>query len=258
MLGGLLVAGGLGFRGRLAAIPRRDWPGIVGLALLGLVATQLLQAYALERSTSASTAWLVALNPVVTALLAAWLLGERLAGKVAGLVLGFGGALLVVGQGRSPAATLALSSARGDALTLLSTASWALYTVYGRGFVTRHDPPLVTAYLLGTAALVFAPPFVVGRGWQELATLSAGGWLCLLYLGLGCSGLAFLLYYAALAHLEAGQVAAFIYIEPLIAQALALAFLDEPFTPAVVVGGAAILGGVYLVMRPETKSRAAL
>lgn len=58
-----------------------------------------------------------------------------------------------------------------------------------------------------------------------------------------CSGLAFLLYAAALEHLEASQVAAFIYLEPLVAQALAVALLGEPLTAALVGGGAAILAG---------------
>src|SRR5262245_61968051 len=48
-----LVAGGLALAGRLRPIPRRDWLPLLVLALLGLVLTQLLQAYALLRSTSA-------------------------------------------------------------------------------------------------------------------------------------------------------------------------------------------------------------
>ena len=89
----------------------------------------------------------------------------------------------------------------------------------------------------------------MGQGWRELGALSAGGWLCLAYLGLGCSGLAFMLYYNALEHLEASQVAAFIYLEPLIAQALSVASLREPLSAAVVAGGIAILAGVSRVAR---------
>ena len=123
VLGTGLVAGGLALRGQLRPLARREWPHLLALALLGLVLTQLLQAHALERSASATTAWLVALNPVVTALLAAWLLGERLTGKVAGLTLAFGGALLVVSHGTSLAAALALPATRGNLLTLVSTAT---------------------------------------------------------------------------------------------------------------------------------------
>jgi drug/metabolite transporter (DMT)-like permease len=250
VLATLLIGGGLLVRRRLRPLPARDWPRLVTLSVFGLVLTQLLQAYALERSTSANTAWLVALGPVATALLAAWVLGERLGRRSAGLALAFAGAVLVASGGASLGAALALPSARGDGLTLISTGTWALYTVYGRGFAALYPPTLVTAHVLGVASLAYAPGFVAAGGWRELLHLSPTGWLCLAYLGLGCSGIAFMLYYAALEHLEASQVAAFIYLEPLIAQALSVALLGEPLTAAVLGGGAAILGGVYLVTRP--------
>jgi drug/metabolite transporter (DMT)-like permease len=62
-----------------------------------------------------------------------------------------------------------------------------------------------------------------------------------------------MLYYAALEHLEAGQVAAFIYIEPVIAQALSVAFLGEPLTASLLAGGAAILAGLWLVSHAESR-----
>jgi drug/metabolite transporter (DMT)-like permease len=254
VLGTLLLAGGLAVRRELRPLPAHEWPQLVRLALLGLVLTPALQAWALQRSTSANTAWLVALNPVVTALLAAGLLGERLTGKTAGLVIAFGGAVLVVSGGLSLPAALALPSTRGDLLTLVSNFSWALYTVFGRRYAGRHAAPLVTAHLLAIAGLVFLPFFVAGAGWHELAALSRDGWLCLAYLGLGCSGIGLLLYYAALAHLGAAQVAAFIYLEPLIAQGLAVALMAEPLTAAVLAGGAAILIGVYLVSRSRAEA----
>jgi drug/metabolite transporter (DMT)-like permease len=251
VLGTALVSAILAARGRLRLLPARDWPRVAGFALLGLLATQLLQAYALERSSSANTAWLVALNPVVTAMLAAWLIGEHLSGKLAGLALAFGGALLVLSGGHSLAHALTLPSTRGDLLTLISTVSWALYTIYGRTFVARHDPAVVTAHVLGMAAILCAPFFVMRHGWAQLAALSPTGWACLLYFGLACSGLSFMLYYGALEHLEASQVAAFIYVEPLIAQALSVIFLGEPLTASLLAGGAAILGGVWLVSHVE-------
>ena len=92
----LLVSAYSAFRGRLRPMPRAEWPFIGLLAFLALVTTQGLQANALLRSTSANTAWLVGLNPIVTALLAYALGTEQLRGKVAGTAIAFGGALLVV------------------------------------------------------------------------------------------------------------------------------------------------------------------
>jgi drug/metabolite transporter (DMT)-like permease len=197
----------------------------------------------------------VALSPIVTAILAWRLLGERLAGRVAGIAIAFAGTLLVVGGGHSPLAVLGLPTTRGDALTLASTVSWALYTIYGRRFVTGYPAAVAMVHLLAVSVVVFLPGFVARAGWQELATLSPGGWLCVLFLGLGCSGIAFTLWYAALEAMDASQVAAFIYVEPLVAQGLARLMLGEPLHPATLFGGAAILTGVYLVSRAATRAR---
>jgi drug/metabolite transporter (DMT)-like permease len=255
-IGAAAVTTALAAGGRMRVLPAREWPRLALLSTLGLGLTQWLQAHALERSTSAATAWLVALNPVVTAVLASALISERLAGKRIGLALAFGGALLVVNRGVPLAEMLDYPSTRGDLLTVMSTLFWSLYTIYGRAFVARHPPAVVTAHLLIVATLGFAAPFALERGWREIGALSDAGWLCLLYLGLGCSGLAFLLYYAALEHLEASRLAAFIYLEPLFAQAISIAWLGEPLSARVVAGGGAILTGVYLVARVGSRTAA--
>jgi drug/metabolite transporter (DMT)-like permease len=256
VLGTALVLVFLLARGRVAGIRRADLGALVALSLLGNVLPQWLQGQALVRSSAANTAWLVALSPVVTAVLAARLLGEHLRGRVAGIVIAFLGVLLVVSGGRSPGAALGLPSTRGDLLTLASTGSWALYTIYGRRFVAGYPAAVAMVHLLAVSVAVFTPGFVAHAGWAELAALSPEGWLCVLFLGLGCSALAFTLWYAALEAMDATQVAAFVYVEPLVAQAIARALLGEPLHAATLVGGAAILVGVYLVTRAGVRERA--
>jgi len=255
VLGTALVLGFLLARGGLARLRRADIGALVALSLLGNVLPQWLQGQALVRSTAANTAWLVALVPVITALLAAGLLGERLSRRIAGIAIAFLGTLLVVSGGRSPSAALGLPSTRGDLLTLASTVSWSLYTIYGRRFVAGYPAAVAMVHLLAVSVAVFAPGFVAHAGWSELAALSADGWLCVLFLGLGCSGLAFTLWYAALEAMDATQVAAFVYVEPLVAQALARVMLGEALHPATLLGGAAILVGVYLVTRAGVRER---
>ena len=254
VLGTALVAGILTMRCGFVRVRRRDFAALIALSLVGNVLPQWLQGQALLRSTAASTAWLVALSPVVTAILACWLLGERLAGRAAGIGVAFLGTLLVVSGGRSPSAALGLPSTRGDVLTLVSTVSWALYTIYGRRFVAGYPAAVAMVHLLAVSVVVFLPGFVARAGWQELAALSKAGWLDVLFLGLCCSGLGFTLWYAALETMDASQVAAFIYVEPLVTQVLARVMLGEPFDAATLLGGAAILIGVYLVSRAVLRS----
>jgi drug/metabolite transporter (DMT)-like permease len=249
LLGTVLVAAFLLVRGGFVRLRREDFYPMIALALLGNVLPQVLQAHALRLSSASSTAWLVALIPVVTAILANRLVGERLGGRAAGIAVAFAGTFLVVSAGAPFREVLRLPSTGGDGLTLASTVSWALYTIYGREFVGRYAPAVAMSHLLATSVVFFAPTFVVERGWTEIVALSPAGWLSLLYLGIGCSGIAFTLWYAALERMEASQVAAFIYLEPLVAQILARVWLGEGLRAATLAGGAAILLGVYLVSR---------
>jgi drug/metabolite transporter (DMT)-like permease len=71
----------------------------------------------------------------------------------------------------------------------------------------------------------------------------------LLFLGILCSGFAYVFWYDALKALSASQVGSFLYIEPLVAVVVAALLLQEPLFIAAFIGGALILAGVWLVNR---------
>jgi drug/metabolite transporter (DMT)-like permease len=75
------------------------------------------------------------------------------------------------------------------------------------------------------------------------------GWAGLLYMALLASVVAYLIFYWALRHLAASRLAAFTYIQPVLATLLGIEYLGERLTKNVVIGGALILAGVYLAER---------
>jgi drug/metabolite transporter (DMT)-like permease len=247
-LGTLLLCAILAFR-RQALLPPRDALG--PLALMGFVGVafhQLLQAHALRLTSAVSTGWLVGLIPVWSALLAALLLKERFGPrKIAGLAVGFAGAVLVVTRGRFGPGLLALPSTRGDLLVLASTLNWALYTVMGHATIRRLGPTRATAGAMLLGWLMLAPVFVAAAGWSEYARLSLAGWGALLFLGIAASGLGYLFWYGAIERVETSRLAALLYLEPLVTLAAAVALLGEPVGIATVVGGLTVMGGVVLV-----------
>ena len=72
----------------------------------------------------------------------------------------------------------------------------------------------------------------------------------MLFLGIFCSGLAYIAWYDGLQVIAASKIGAFLYLEPLVAVIVASFILSEPVTWASLLGGAVILLGVYLVNRP--------
>jgi drug/metabolite transporter (DMT)-like permease len=84
----------------------------------------------------------------------------------------------------------------------------------------------------------------------RLAFLSPRAWFALLFLGLFCSGVAYIFYYDALKAIPASRVGSLIYLEPLVTMGCAAAMLGEAPGEAMVLGGVAILAGVWMVNRP--------
>jgi drug/metabolite transporter (DMT)-like permease len=91
--------------------------------------------------------------------------------------------------------------------------------------------------------------FFLGPGLAEIPQLTFNGWMGVAFLGIFCSGLAYIAWYDALQVLPTGQLGAFLYLEPPIAVVVAILILNEAITWAVLLGGAIILFGVWLVNR---------
>jgi drug/metabolite transporter (DMT)-like permease len=94
-------------------------------------------------------------------------------------------------------------------------------------------------------SLLFLPTW----GFAEIGNLTVNGWMGVAFLGVFCSGLAYIAWYDALKALTTAQTGVFLYIEPLVAVVVAFFVLGEPITPASLFGGAVILFGVWLVNR---------
>ncbi|HEU5248405.1 MAG TPA: DMT family transporter, partial [Thermoanaerobaculia bacterium] len=240
---------------RLVPPPRGSWLALLSMGFLGVFVHQLLQAHGLEHTTAVHAGWLIGLIPIWSAILGALFLHERLGAlRSAGLLLGLAGAVLVVTRGRVSAASLALPATRGDFLILASTVNWAVYSVVGRRTLTRLGSARTIAFSMLAGWLMLAPIFLARGGWAEWPRISARGWAALLFLGIGCSGFGYLFWYAALERMETSRVAAFLYLEPLVTLAAAVALLGEPVHVTTVAGGLIVLAGVFLVQYGDSST----
>ncbi|MGE5176033.1 MAG: DMT family transporter [Hyphomicrobiales bacterium] len=256
-LGTALLLGILALRRGNPFPPRGAWRELAIMGVVGVAFHQLLQAIALTMTTATNTGWLIGLTPIWAALLAAVTLRESLGPmKIAGLLVGFAGALLVMTRGRFEAGVLALPSTRGDLLILASTMNWAIYTVLSHPTIRRLGPTRATAGAMLCGWIALTPVFLATSGWRDFARLSPMGWVALLFLGIACSGLGYLFWYGALERMEASRVAAFLYIEPLVTLAAAMILLGERVGAATILGGLLLLGGVVLVQRAPGTARA--
>ena len=234
---------------RQFSIPQRsEWGYFALLGFLGITFHQWLQSNGLITSEAGTTAWIVATTPVFMAILGWLILREALnALKTAGVLLAFVGVLLVVSDGNLASISVGKFGAPGDILILISSVNWAVFSALSRRGLKLYSASLMIFYVMTFGWLFSTVLFVAGGNYAEIPALSFNGWLGILFLGVFCSGLAYIAWYDALQALSTAGTGAFLYIEPLIAMVVAYFVLGEPITVTSLIGGGIILLGVWMV-----------
>jgi drug/metabolite transporter (DMT)-like permease len=226
---------------------RAEWLGCAIVGVLLLVANGVV-GIGEKTVPTGLAALLVATVPL-------WLLGidaglnhSRLGlAPLAGLALGLAGVGLLSGLGARAAGI----SGWGVVIILAAAAAWALGTIMA-GRVTLPASPLLASgmqLLCGGAALLALSGSTGEFGSLRLAEVSARSWLALGYLIVIGSIVAFSAYGIAVRALPTATVATYAYVNPVIAVLLGTLILNERLTPAMLGGGALIVGAVVLVVR---------
>ncbi len=254
-MGVIVLFAALRVRSLRVTIDRRDWPLLGVLAFNGIWLHQMLQATGLAQGASATnTSWYVAIIPIFAAILAALFLKESIGPiKIAGIVLATIGVLLVVSKGDlGNVITHGLPVTTGDALAFASAPNWAIFSVISKSVLRRYQPTIVMTVVMTIGWLMLLPFFVAADGFTQMTHITLSGWAGIAFLGIACSGLAYIFWYDVLHEAEASRVAAFLYIEPIVTVIVAAIVLHEGIVPATIVGGATIMFGVWLVSKPMT------
>jgi drug/metabolite transporter (DMT)-like permease len=255
---GVVVLGAVvAARRQLVWPSRSDLAYFTGLGFLGIALHQWLQSNGLVTSQATTTAWIVASTPIFMALLGWLVLRERLGWLgAAGIAIAAFGVLVVVSRGDLGAVAAGRFGTVGDFLILLSAPNWAVFSVLSRQGLRRFPSAGMMFWVMATGWALITILFVLGPGPAEIPHLTARGWGAVAFLGIFCSGLAYVLWYDALTVLPASQAGAILYIEPLVTVVVAAVMLGEPVAAATLAGGGAILLGVWLVsLRPADRRR---
>ena len=232
---------------RAHRLPRpspRETVLVIGLGILGISLYNVLFTAGLGLVEASRAALIVPTNPAFTALFAAVFLKERLgAVRAAGIALCVLGALWVLTKGNI--FTLReLDLGVGELLLVLCIFMWSAYTLLGRVALSGLPALALTAYVMTAGSLMLAIP-----AWLEhdsLARATWQSWAALGYLIVFGTVLPFLWFYEGVKALGAARAAQFINLVPPLAVAESVLILGEPMTPALYVGTALVVTGLYL------------
>lgn len=246
LAGGLLTAY-LVARGERLPPPSR-WGSILllGFLLLGLGNGGVV--FAEQWIPSGLAAVLVGTSPFWMASVEACLPGgERLRLPVVlGLLVGFGGILVLVWPELTFGSSGTYRFLAGVIALQIASFGWALGSSYSRRH-TRGDNVLsTTAYQMLAGGLIMTAAGTVRGEWNELffTTRTATAFVYLSTLG-AIGG--FVAYTYALRHLPISFVSLYAYVNPVIAVALGVIVLNEPFTSRMAVAALLVFAGVAIV-----------
>jgi drug/metabolite transporter (DMT)-like permease len=228
------------YRGALRGLPAR-WRPMLVYTVVEIVLPWPLIGFGEQRVTSSLAAILIAAVPLIIALLALRFdHDERAEGsRLLGLVLGFAGVVVLLGldvAGR-PGELL------GAAAILAAAVGYACGPMIIKHRLSDVDPLGPVTASLGLATLLLAPAALSSA---PATTPSADAIVSVVVLGLVCSALGFLLFFALIAEVGPGRATVITYVNPVVATALGVTLLDERVGPTAVAGLLLILAGSWL------------
>jgi drug/metabolite transporter (DMT)-like permease len=197
---------------------------------------------------------LIALNPLITLLLAVRFLHEPFTRRrLLGTIVTFIGLALVVLLGRVGASSgtwIALDKVPYALLVLGGPLSWATATIIIKPALKNHSPLVFnfTSLAIGSFPLLFFidRPFIA-----KVLSLQPLEYGAAAFLALACTILAYTFWNNAVKHWHASNVSLFVYLNPPLTAIFTYLFFGIGITFYFLVGGAIMLAGIILATWPS-------
>lgn len=226
------------------AFPRGRLLGLIAFWGVAWFGGYNLALNAAERLVDAGTAaLLVAIAPILVAVTAVAVLGERLTRRLGvGVAIAFAGVTLIAATGFT-----GQTDSIGVSLAALSAVLYAMAVLIQKRLLPRVRALTLTwlGALAGTVALLPFAPVVL----SELAAAPLSSTVGVLYLGVFPTAIGFLTWAYVLSRWTAGRTTAATYLVPPVAVVLSWALLGEVPAVLALVGGGLCLAGVVLATR---------
>jgi drug/metabolite transporter (DMT)-like permease len=233
----------------------RDWVRFTIAGVGGQVLAQLGMTWGISKSLASNGSILNLLIPVISAVLASFMLKERLTLlRIVSLAIGLVGVVfLSVGDLRQ-ASFGSMKYLTGNLLIFGGCFGSSFYNVYCKGLMQKFQEieilifSYVTASIASIPLLIWAEPFHL----RSLFAFDGKSIAAFLFLALFMYGASMLLFFKALQHLDVTTASTSLYLVPVFGVLLAAVLLGERLNPAALIGAAIVLISTILVVRYDT------
>jgi len=235
-------------------LKKDELPPVILLGLVGMVGYHMLFFEALKYTTATNASMVVALNPMVTTIIAAVLTGESLSIKRMGLILiAFAGVVLTLTNWDLGMITR-MEMNIGDLIMILAVLCWAYYSVLVKKHMVKFTPLKLTTYTFVCCTL-FLTPFVVMGSENLVAVKEAplGAWLAVLYMAVFPTVVGYLIQQMSIKKVGASKTNIFINLVPVFSIVLAFVILNEVASIQKMLSSGMIILAVFLYSRENIR-----
>ena len=230
-------------------LEKRDLLTVALSGLMGITLYAVLQNIAVQWTSASSATLIIASYPIITVILETLIYKTKMnLFKIIGIVVAIAGVVVlsyVKADARKSGELL------GSILLIVAGVAWAFYNFLTKKAVNRY-PPITLLFFQTLFGTIFMLPLALFERGQWAAP-TAMTFFMMLFLGVFCSVIAFLLYNLGLKTLPASSVISMLNLVPIFGVFFSYILLGEAVTLRKVVGGAIIILGVMLSVR-RTKS----
>ena len=230
---------------------------IFPLMVLGIVGTLGYHFFfflALSHTSAINSSLIGATNPMVTLVLAVLFFKERINTiRLVGIGISLFGVFSVI-TGLDLELMTNLEFNIGDLYMAVGVLCFSSYALLSRRYMEDYNisPLTTTAYTFLICTLIsLVLSLVLEEPFEALAMATTKIWVEILYMALLASVVGYYLQLNAIQRIGASQTAMFINLVPLFTILLATAILGETISIFKLLCGILIIGGVYLVARPD-------
>jgi drug/metabolite transporter (DMT)-like permease len=215
------------------------------LGIVGIFGFSALFFAGLKYTSSINGALIMALNPILTTILARVILKDRITKQqAAGAILAFIGVLLVVMHG-SIDAIKTLSFSAGDVLIFGGNVCWTFYGVFGRRFIQDGSPLSTTTFTMIIGAICLIAVSLFTNNPVTLPNIPVTAWGATLFMALFTSVLGYLWWNIGMKEIGASKTSLFFNLVPVVTMILSFA-AGMPISTFQILGAILVILGVLI------------
>lgn len=234
------------------------WRDLLLASTLGIIPAQLGLTWGVEHSLASNASVLTLTIPVLTAMMAVLLLGERMTLlRWLSFALAIAGVLIVSDINWKSVSIFRGTYLVGNLLILASCLGSAFYNTYTKKLLETFNPVELLVYSFLATDIELALMMLVFERSPIAAfmSLGAGVWASLLTIAIFSLSVSMLLYFWVIEKIDVTQASLSIYLLPVFGVLLSTVVVREKITAQLVFGGLLVFGGTFLVTVYEERKR---